>query len=43
MEGVGMDVYTMATKIGWDIYPIGDATLPSEVPHGLRLGLVFIY
>ncbi len=43
MEGVGMDVYTMTTKVGWDIYPIGDATLPSEVPYGLRLGLVFIY
>ena len=42
MEGVGMDVYTMVTKVGWDIYPIGDATLPSEVPYGLRLGLVFI-
>ena len=43
MEGVGMDVYTMATKVGWDIYAIGDNTLPSEVPYGLRLGLVFIY
>ena len=43
MEGVGMDVYTMAAKAGWDIYPIGDNTLPSEVPYGLRLGLVFIY
>ncbi len=43
MEGVGMDVYTMTAKAGWDIYPIGDNTSPSEVPYGLRLGLVFIY
>lgn len=43
MEAVGMDVYTMATKAGWDIYAIGDSTNPAEVPHGLRLGLVFIY
>ena len=43
VEAVGMDVYTIAAKVGWDIYPIGDATLPSEVPYGLRLGLVFIY
>jgi predicted metal-binding protein len=43
MEAVGMDVYTMAARAGWDIYPIGDATEPSEVPHGLRLGLVLIY
>lgn len=43
MEGVGMDVYTMATKVGWDIYPIGMSTSPEEVPYGLRLGLVLIY
>jgi len=43
MEAVGMDVYTMAAKVCWDIYPIGDATLPSAVPYGLRLGIVFIY
>ena len=42
MEGAGMDVFTMATKVGWDIYPIGEATLPSEVPYGLRLALVLI-
>ena len=42
VEAVGMDVYTMATKVGWEIYAIGDGTLPSEVPFGLRLGLVFI-
>ena len=42
MEGVGMDAFTMATKVGWDIYPIGEATLPSEVPYGLRLALVLI-
>ena len=43
VEGVGMDVYTMATKVGWDIYPIGMSTSPEEVPYGLRLGLVLIY
>ena len=43
MEGVGMDVYTMATKVGWDIYAIGIGTSPEEVPYGLRLGLVLIY
>ena len=43
MEAVGMDVYTMAARAGWDIYPIGMNTSPEEVPHGLRLGLVLIY
>jgi predicted metal-binding protein len=43
MEAVGMDVYRMATRAGWDIYAIGDSTQPSEVPYGLRLGLVLIH
>jgi len=42
MEAVGMDVYTMATKVGWDIYTIGEASLPSEVPGVSRLAVVFI-
>ena len=41
MEAVGMDVYLMATKVGWDIYPIGMA--PSDAPHGTTAGIVFIY
>ena len=43
MEAVGMDAYTMAAKVGWDIYPIGASVQPSEVPHGTRLGLILIY
>lgn len=43
MEAVGMDAYAMATKVGWDIYPIGTAMPACQVPHGMRLGLVFIY
>ena len=43
MEGAGMDTYTMAARAGWDIYPIGKATPPSEVPHGTLVGLVLIY
>ena len=42
MEGVGIDCFSMATSVGWDIYPIGQETLPEEVPYGLRLGLVLI-
>jgi len=42
-EAIGMDVYTMAAKVGWDIYPIGSATSPSEVPYGLRLALVLVF
>ncbi len=43
MEGVGMDAYTMATRVGWDIYPIGASLSPAEVPYGTRLGLVLVY
>jgi predicted metal-binding protein len=43
MEGSGMDVYSMAAKVGWDIYPIGGKTTAEDVPHGHRLGLVLIY
>ena len=42
MEGVGMDAYTMAARVGWDIYPIGASISPSAVPHGTALGLVLI-
>lgn len=43
MEAVGMDVFTMAAKVGWDIYPIGENTLPSEAPEARFIGIVFFY
>lgn len=43
MEGVGMDAFLMAAKAGWDVYPIGASRVPSDIPHGTRLGLVLIY
>ena len=42
MEAVGMDAFKMSAKVGWDVYPIGRTTSPSDVPAGLRLGLVLI-
>ena len=43
MEGMGIDAYLMAAKVGWDIYPIGRATVSSEVPCASILGLVLIH
>ena len=43
MEGAGMDVFMMATKVGWDTYPIGASTVPSDVPFGATYSLVLIY
>jgi len=42
MEGSGMDAFRMATKVGWDVYPIGMNCLPEQVPSGCRLVLVLI-
>ena len=43
MEAVGMDAFLMAARVGWDVYPIGASLSPSEVSHGVRLGLVLIH
>lgn len=42
LEAVGIDVFMTATRVGWDIYPIGRETKPEEIPYGLRMGLVMI-
>ena len=42
MEAVGIDCFGTATRVGWNIYAIGQETLPEEIPYGLRLGLVLI-
>jgi len=43
MEGVGMNAFSMAARVGWDVYPVGESISPSDVPHGTRLGLVLIH
>jgi predicted metal-binding protein len=42
MEGVGMDVYGLVTKVGWEIYPIYRSVDPKEVSRALSVGIVFI-
>lgn len=42
MEAVGMDVFAMAKKAGWKIYPIGARTQSHEIPYGAFHGLVLI-
>ena len=42
MDAMGMDAYTMATQVGWTIYPLGKNANPDAVPHGTRLGLILI-
>jgi len=42
MEALGIDVYTTVTRVGWDMYPIGKSTPPSDVPCGAVMGLILI-
>ncbi len=43
MESVGIDVFNLVTKVGWDIYPIGGSDLPiSEIPCAAVIGIVFV-
>ena len=42
MEAAGIDAFSLATNVGWNIYPIGENTSPAKVPGGLLLGLVLI-
>jgi len=43
MEGVGIDVFDIATRVGWDIYPVAhkDAD-PDSIKCVISVGIVFI-
>jgi len=43
MEAVGIDAYGLATKVGWEIYPIYNGVDPNLVPCASSIGIVFIY
>ena len=42
MEAVGIDVYHMVAKAGWDIYPIGSGAKPRKIVKGTLAGLVIV-
>jgi predicted metal-binding protein len=42
MEAVGMDVFGMAAKRGWEVYPCGQRVEKKAVPHVLLVGLILI-
>ena len=43
MEAVGIDVFGLVTKVGWDIYPIYNGVNPDLVPCASCTGIVFIH
>lgn len=38
-----MDVFTLATKVGWNVYPIGASISPADIPCGGTYGIILIY
>jgi predicted metal-binding protein len=42
MEAMGIDVFALATKVGWEIYPIYKGIDPESVPCALSVGIVFV-
>lgn len=43
MEAVGIDVYGLVTKVGWEIYPIYNGVDPKLLPCASTVGTVFIH
>ena len=42
MEAVGIDVFRLVTRVGWDIYPIYRSVACEEVSRALSVSIVFI-
>jgi predicted metal-binding protein len=42
MEAAGFDVFKMAARVGWDIYPLGASCLPEDITEGHIMGLVLV-
>ena len=42
MEAVGIDVFAMVARTGWEIYPCGARVDPEKTPHVLLVGLILI-
>jgi predicted metal-binding protein len=43
MEAVGIDVFALVSKAGWDVYPIYRSVEPGMVLRALSVGIVFVY
>lgn len=44
MEGVGIDVFDLVSRVGWDIYPVAHEDVDIDsVKCAISVGIVFIY
>ena len=41
MEAMGIDVFDLIKKVGWEAYPLLDD--PGSIPRAISVGIVFIY
>jgi predicted metal-binding protein len=42
MEAVGIDVFRLATSLGWDVYPVGMSATVDMIPRASRFGMVLV-
>lgn len=42
MEAMGIDVFSLAARVGWEVYPIHSGTDPESVPCAVCIGIVFV-
>ena len=42
MEACGFDVFTIAGKLGWNLFPIGHSSLQEQVPCASLIGMVLV-
>lgn len=42
MESVGIDVFGLVTRVGWDVYPIYRSVDVTAVPRALSVGIIFV-
>ncbi len=42
LEAVGIDCFSLATTLGWDMFPIGSSVTAEQVPAGALLGLLLV-
>lgn len=44
MEGVGIDVFDLANKVGWPVYPIAHKDVdPASIGCAISVGIVFVH
>jgi len=41
MEALGIDVFDLINKVGWEMYPLFDG--PEKIPCAISVGLVFVH